>query len=370
MLRSSLGNIKGMTEANKNAAVDWVNKMESAKSFDDSEISAALQRMAIKTGDLGKAQDLTNVAMEVARNKHVDLATAVGLVDQAYNGSARALKQFGIEAGPDGKAQTGMAAIHALQEKVKGSGDAWSKTLEGQREQFKTTFGNFQESVGGFLMPLATKFMEVIQPFLQKSMSWITDHLPGIQAVMDTVIKGISWVVDTAGKMYTAIKPFIVSITETMGPYVKSLFTWLGEHGASLQDVLVGVATVIGKAFTFVAAVIKGIVDSIKWVIDHFKQASSDVDAALGSKGDVLSTGRYTASSGAIQPHAAGGWVGLHGPELAIVGEKGPEYITPAGQTGSNDLLLRGIADRLDTLIRVSAGIPSGVGNALNGLGR
>lgn len=348
MLRSSLGNIKGMTEANKNAAVDWVNKMESAKSFDDSEISAALQRMAIKTGDLGKAQDLTNVAMEVARNKHVDLATAVGLVDQAYNGSARALKQFGIEAGPDGKAQTGMAAIHALQEKVKGSGDAWSKTLEGQREQFKTTFGNFQESVGGFLMPLATKFMEVIQPFLQKAISWITDHRPGIQAVVDTVIKGISWVVETAGKMYDAIKPFIVSITETMGPYVKSLFTWLGEHGASLQDVLVGVATVIGKAFTLVAAVIKGIVDSIKWIIDHAKQAVDWVQGIAGNKG--VNQGGVYASVGNVGAHASGGWVGLNGPELAIVGEKGPEYITPAGQTGANDGLLRQILAELRTL--------------------
>lgn len=353
MLRSSLGNIKGMTEANKNAAVDWVNKMESAKSFDDSEISAALQRMAIKTGDLGKAQDLTNVAMEVARNKHVDLATAVGLVDQAYNGSARALKQFGIEAGPDGKAQTGMAAIHALQEKVKGSGDAWSQTLEGQRTQFKTTFGNLQEAIGGAIMPLANTLLSTIMPALTKGMELVTKYTPeiqaGVEAFLTTVQKIGSWVIETCGEMWKALKPSIDAVVEQVGPYIKELFAWLKEQGPIIQKILVGVAEAIGTAFRIVAAVITGIVDAIKWIINNVKQAGKDVDAVFSSKGDTLSTGRYTAFGG-ITPHANGGWVGLNGPEIALVGEKGPEYITPAGQTSADDGLLRQILAELRTL--------------------
>jgi hypothetical protein len=320
LLRASLGNVKGMTDAAKDSAVAWVNEMEASKSFDDAEISAALQRVIVKTGDLTKSQEYVSIAMEVARNKGIDLSSATTLLEQAYNGSARGLKQFGVEVK---EGATGMDYLHAIQVKVKGSGDAWSQTLEGQRTAFKTTFGNFQESVGGVLMPLATKFMDVLMPYLKQAMSWITDHMPQIQQVITSVVQGI------------------------------------------------------GKAFEIGSKVINGVVDTIKWIIDHAKQAIDWVkgvqgasDAALGSKGDILSGGRYASGMVSPVPHASGGWVGLHGPEIALVGEKGPEYITPAGQTGGNDLLLRGIADRLDTLIRVSAGIPSGVGNALNGLGR
>jgi phage tail tape-measure protein len=47
LLRSSLGNVKGMTDAAKDSAVAWVNEMEASKSFDDAEISAALQRLSL-----------------------------------------------------------------------------------------------------------------------------------------------------------------------------------------------------------------------------------------------------------------------------------------------------------------------------------
>lgn len=317
LLRSSLGNIKGMTDQAKDAAVDWVNKMEASKSFDDSEISAALQRMAIKTGDLSKAQELTNAAMEVARNKNVDLATATGLVDQAYNGSARALKTFGIEVGPDGKAVQGMAAIHALQEKVKGSGDAWAKTLEGQKAAMATTFGNFQEVIGGVLMPLATQLMKEIMPLLTKAMEWVTKHMPEIQRVITAMVQGIS------------------------------------------------------KAFEIGAKVINGVVETIKWIIEHAKQAVEWVKGVQGAS-DAALGGGGTASGKVIAPggHAAGGWVGLNGPEVSLVGERGPEYITPNNQVVDQAGLLRDILQQLNVLTRVTAASPAAIGTAINGMGR
>lgn len=352
---------------------------------------------------------MTNTAMEVARNKNISLEAATGLMDMAYNGATKTLKLFGIEVGPDGKPLKGMEAINAIQEKVKGSGDAWSQTLVGQREQFKTTFGNFQESVGGVLMPIAEKFMNVIQPFIKQAMLWIADHMPQIQAVMDVIIKGISWVVETAGKVYAAIKPFIVSITETLGPYIKELFTWLGDHGINLQSVLVGVAKAIGTAWTILAAIVKGIIDSIEWIIEHAKEAVDWVKGVAANAGvnqggvyapvvapvapvakTTVATTTTTAAkttaaklsaaqvaknlsaakalaSQSLRGHAEGGWVGLNGPEIALVGEKGPEKIIPAGQSTGND---RAILSRLDDLIAAVTRVAPGVASAVNGMGR
>src|SRR5450756_2550469 len=187
------------------------------------------------------------------------------------------------------------------------------------------------------LMPIAEKFMNVIQPFIKQAMLWIADHMPQIKAVMDTIIKGISWVVETAGKMYNAMKPFIVSITETLGPYVKELFTWLDKHGIDLQSVLVGVAKAIGTAFTIIAAVINGIVDSITWVINNIgkalkkegenqggvfapvpvastpAKAPTPVKAPAGLSAATVAKNLAAAkalASQSLRGHASGGWVG------------------------------------------------------------
>jgi len=320
LLRSSLGNIKGMTEANKQSAVDWVNAMEGSKSFDDTEIGAALQRLTLKTGSLKEGQDAVNVSMEVARNKNISLEAATTLVDGAYNGMTRTLKLFGVEAGPDGKPLKGMEALNAIQEKVKGSGDAWSKTLEGQRESFKTTFGNFQEAVGKTLMPLAEQFMKEIMPYLQTAMKWIEDHMPQIQEVMSVAIGGIS------------------------------------------------------KAFTVAADEINKIVRDITWAIEKVQAAITWVKGVAANEG-VNQGGVYAPAvaprvaaprAGAI-PHAAGGWVGLNGPEIALVGEQGPEKIIPAGQSTGND---RAILSRLDDLIVAVTRVAPGVASAVNGMGR
>jgi hypothetical protein len=64
-----------------------------------------------------------------------------------------------------------------------------------------------------------------------------------------------------------------------------------------------------------------------------------------GGGGGVLGTG----PAGGYPGHAAGGWVGLHGPELSWVGEKGPEYINPAGRGGpgsSGGFTIQGVSER------------------------
>lgn len=314
LLRNSLGNVKGITDKLKDSTVAWVNEMESSKSFDDSEISAALQRMIQKTGDLGKAQEITSIAMEVARNKGIDLASATSLLDTAYNGSAKALKQFGIEAR---EGATGMDYLREIQDKVKGSGDAWAKTLEGQRAQFDTTFGNFKEAVGSALMPIANQFMQQIMPFLKGSMTWITDHMPQISSAIKVA------------------------------------------------------CDIIGGAFKVVNDIIKGFVDAIKWIIDNIKKVSSAVNETFSTEGHVTSGGRYT-NAGVVSPiaHASGGWVGLAGPELSVVGERGPEYIVPSGGESPDSALLRRLIGRVDTLIAATEKVAPAMAGALNGIGR
>ena len=62
---------------------------------------------------------------------------------------------------------------------------------------------------------------------------------------------------------------------------------------------------------------------------------SGPVGDFLGWLGGVLQAGATAPHDKPIAPKAAGGWVGLRGPELVLAGEIGPEYVVPHGALGS-----------------------------------
>jgi hypothetical protein len=66
------------------------------------------------------------------------------------------------------------------------------------------------------------------------------------------------------------------------------------------------------------------IIGAIGNLIDSVKKALAWLDQLKGQ-----SEFYHPKAPGNVPGHAAGGWVGLHGPEMAIVGERGPEYIVP-----------------------------------------
>jgi hypothetical protein len=65
--------------------------------------------------------------------------------------------------------------------------------------------------------------------------------------------------------------------------------------------------------------------------IGEFKKLQKAAEAA-GNAVHKVSGGDFKKSesaASAIGGHASGGWVGLNGPELSWLGERGPEYVIP-----------------------------------------
>jgi phage-related protein len=355
----------GATDEQIAAAQKLIEKQEKLNHFDAEVLMGQMDKAIVKYGDLGTAQLAVSAAQEVARLKGINVAAAYDLVAQASNGTARSLKQFGIEAK---KGTTEASYLQEILDKTAGSTEAYNKTTAGMVEGMKLSYEVMRETLGQALLPIAKTLMEVLSPVIEKITAFIVAHMPQIQAFVLAIQKGIAWVVETAGKMYNAIKPFIVSVTETLGPYIKELFTWLsGKGGAGLQKVMVDVATVLGMAFTGLGIVIKAIVDSIEWIIKHAKEAIEWLKG-IGANQGVNQGG--VAVPYIPPPHASGGWVGMNGPELALVGERGPEYIVPNDRLGSTDYLLGKLIARVDTLIAVTNRIPGGIGAVVNGIGR
>jgi hypothetical protein len=75
------------------------------------------------------------------------------------------------------------------------------------------------------------------------------------------------------------------------------------------------VRTIVGAVIGVIGGIVKAVKDALAWL--------GKLVASMNKMPVMPGIEDYG------KGHAEGGWVGLHGPELAMVGEKGPEYIIP-----------------------------------------
>lgn len=133
--------------------------------FDDDDAAASITRFYQATGSLTQAQKLNNLAMDLARAKNLDLATAAGLVNQVLSGNGRALKQYQINLKDSA---TPLEALAELQGKVAGQATAFTGTLSGQIEVITNTWSNMKKAIGQVLT-------EALTPFVKQFSGWLND---------------------------------------------------------------------------------------------------------------------------------------------------------------------------------------------------
>lgn len=144
----------------------------------------------------------------------------------------------------------------------------------------------------------------------------------------------------------------VVTLTTTFVQTVVGF--WLSIPG-KLLSLVIEIPGIIGAALRGVLKIAGQIVGKIIDVILAIPRAVADALGAISKLApaiNLVDPGARDRALGGGFGHAAGGWVGLHGPEMAIVGEKGPEFIRPAGTgtggTGGSGsgFTIRGVSER------------------------
>jgi len=174
--------------------------------FDDEDLADSLGSLVIATGDYNKAQNASNVAMDLARFKGIDLEQATKMMTMAMAGSQRATKQLGItvptvtttfdelkarftSATSEGgktitmteklalenaklidKQKTAGNVIDIVSQKVKGQAAAYAETTEGGIKVFQEQMEEMREQIGAAILPALndvvgglTKILEFFQ---------------------------------------------------------------------------------------------------------------------------------------------------------------------------------------------------------------
>lgn len=135
----------------------YIADMEKMTKVADDELRPAFQILIQQTGSLAASQSALSTAIEVSRGSGESLSTVANDLAQAYVGNTKGLKKYYLglsNASLQAKSFTEIQKI--MNDQFAGSSAAYLSTYSGQVGVLSLAWGNFQESVGGALLTMAS----------------------------------------------------------------------------------------------------------------------------------------------------------------------------------------------------------------------
>jgi hypothetical protein len=331
-LAEALRNTTNATDAQIKSTEDYITKQQLAFGIADTKLRPALANLARATGDVGKAQQLTNLAMDISAATGKDLETVSLTLSKAYNGNIGALTKLGIPLDDAIKKSGDFNLVQGeLTRLFGGAAKANTETYAGQLAIVTERFGEMKEAIGVSLLPVMKSLLEQV---------------------------------NLAAKAFSGDDPQGLSsrARELAGTYDGQ-----GSGAYNLGLALRNVASAFGRVFdTLNGSDAKGATDNaqnfadalnnvakgINFVASAYQKAAKIGGAIfnfinIGPNGSV----KFNPDTGKYEQKAAGGSVMANKPYL--VGEFGPEVFVPQGVSGS---------------IRPDTGAGSGVTIIMNGV--
>ena len=275
LLANSLRNTVGATDSAIAATEQYITAMQAEFGIADDQLRPSLAKLAAVTGDVGKAQSLLGVAMDISAAKGIDLETAAALVSKGYGGNIGALKKlFPQISAATVKSKDFAAALREISGETKGAAAAAANTFAGQMERIRLAFGEASESLGYKLLPQIKSFADLI----------INKAIPAIQKFVD----------ENGDKIAAGFKTSI-SYGIAFAKLMYDMFSFVARNikvFATLGAVIIA-AFFGAKVAAATAALIKGIMAIIK-VMKALRTVSLASAAAT-----ALATGGISAATGA-----------------------------------------------------------------------
>jgi hypothetical protein len=162
-LANALANVTGATKAQIAAVEEQILKTSLATGVADDQLRPALQRLAIATGDVTKANDLLTLALDISAATGKDVETVSQALGKAYEGNTGSLTRLGVGLSTTEIKTLGLeGAITTLTDTFGGAAKTQSETFEGRIQRLQVAFDEAKESVGAALLPIIEKLLKFI----------------------------------------------------------------------------------------------------------------------------------------------------------------------------------------------------------------
>ena len=250
-LANALKSATGATQAQIAATEDQILKMSLATGVSDSKLRPALQRIALSTGDLSKAQDLLSVALDVSTSTGKPLEAVANAIGKAFDGNTAALGKLGIGlSSAELKTMSFTDVQSKLTDLFGGAAAANAETYAGRLDRLKVTFDEAKETIGYKLLPIIQKLVDFI----------VSEVVPALGKFAD-FFKPITDAIDKNKETFATFIDFIQKYV------VPVLVTVLGGAFKVVGEIAGGIINVIGAVISGLNALISGAVAGINALI-------------------------------------------------------------------------------------------------------
>lgn len=310
--------LKNSTGANKQqvAGVEkWITAQGKALGVTDDELRPALSRLAVATGDVGKAQKLAALAMDVSAGTGKSLSTVTEALMKAQNGSLGGLSRLGV-ATKDAAGETKslkqitqeLATLHG------GQAAAQAETTAGKMKRLKLMYDETKESIGAKLIPVATQLADFaltrLAPALSQVGDWIkTKLMPPLQQFAQDMAPKARDVMQKVGEAFNNAKPFLAVVGTLMTNVLLPIFgKFMSLQWAFLGKQIEGLGIALGAVGR------AGVVMWNQALQPAFRFMANAIATVLGKLGEMFS------AMGSIK--GAPAWIGQTGAALTSAAEK------------------------------------------------
>jgi hypothetical protein len=257
LLATSLRNTTGATDAQIASVEKFITKTSIAAAVADDELRPAFDKLVRGTGDVTKAQDLMNLALDISAGTGKDLGAVSDALSKAFNGQLGPLKKLDpalatlIENG----ASTD-EVFAALAGTFKGAASTSANTASGKMKSFSIQMGEFKESVGAAVFPIVEKLL----PAFQAMGTWISNNV-GLVVTLGAVIGGIAAAVILTNAAMAAWAA-VSAVTAAINAVTAASFTalWVATGAIVILAVIAALVALQVKFDIFGKAV-----DAVQW---------------------------------------------------------------------------------------------------------
>jgi hypothetical protein len=356
-LANTLKNVVGATDATVKSVEDYINKTTLATGIADDKLRPAFQRLVQSTKDVGEAQKLTNLAMEIATAKHLEVQDVANALAKAHDGNMGALKRLGVSLDASTvKSKDFGKAVDELGGQFKGSLAANADTAAGKMAIMSNSLNEAKESVGYALLPALeslTGTFQKLAPFIQQHADFIgkavivVGALTGAVMLAGAAVKAYEVIVKVAAAAQViwnavlSLNPIALVVIALAALAAALIYAY--NHSEKFRDIVTTAFNAVKNVATFVAdaisfyfktmfGVIKFEINAIISLANMAIRALNGINVSVPSWVPGLGGKSFGFDLKEIPKLADGGIVTR--PTLAMIGEAGAEAVVPLSRGG------------------------------------
>ena len=266
----------GATDQQVASVERYIDATQRSVAVTDTELRSAFQSLTVATGDMAKAQDLVNVAIQTGAATNKSAATVADALAKGYAGNMRALAQLSPEvkkAIKDGATFNDVIGI--LNQNFSGAAQVAANTYAGQMAILRNSVDEAKESIGNTFLPALNSLLPVF------------NSLANFASKNAALMGGLAVAVGTLAVAVTAVRGAMIAfravaaVTTAINYALATSFTAVQvATGVGIVTALLGVAAFVKIKSSMDKA--KGSADAYAGAIKRVITSQEQLNAYIG----------------------------------------------------------------------------------------